>query len=95
MTPRTIIAMISGLAHPFEALDAMVSGIRIRANAALNKIMPPISKSFQRVVVIAIGPNFFKGDGAVRPAFFAFLLLRNKDNAKGKNTTGRIIHHIP
>lgn len=93
--PRTIITMISALAHPFEALDAMVSGIKMSAKAALNKIMPPISKSFHKVLMIEIGPNPFRGDGTVRPALCAFLLLKNRDSANGKKTAGKIIHQSP
>lgn len=94
-TPRTIITMITGLDHPSEALDAMVSGIRIRAKAALNKIMPPISKSFHKVFTIEMGPSPCRGDAAVSPALFAFLLFRNRDKANGKNTAGKIIHQRP
>ena len=50
--PMTIIAMILALFHPSNALDAMVSGIKMSVNPALRNTIPPMSSSKQRFFMV-------------------------------------------
>jgi hypothetical protein len=67
----------------------------MRAKAALIKAMPPMSSLNQAFFMAWTNPMPFHCDGAVNPNFYAFLLFRNSVRIRGKNITGRMIHHIP
>jgi len=43
--PMAIIVTMLPLFHPSEAFEAIVRGIRMRANPALRRTMPPMSIS--------------------------------------------------
>lgn len=91
----TSIAMISLLPHPSDGLDAIVSGIKMRAKAPLRSKIPPRSSSNQDLFRISLTARPFQAKGAVNPIYSAFLLFKNKVIASGRKMTGRMMHHIP
>lgn len=93
--PMTSMAMIFPDAHPDDCLDAIVREIRMSANAALKRSIPPISSSNQRCLITCTKLIPLNCDSVVKPSFFALRLFMNNDKARGMNMTGKIMHQIP
>lgn len=93
--PMTSMAMMLALCQPCAAFDAIVHGIKMSENAALKNMIPPISSSNQRFFRILRVPNPRHGDWVVNPRLLAFLLFNKRVKKRGKNMTGKIMHHIP
>lgn len=96
-TPTTIIAMILGLFHPFEACAASVSGTNIKVTAAESSVSPPTSRSYQvrRTMLIRLLFRFGRDEGLIRFSLRAFRWFRSKESASGRKAAGRMIAHMP
>lgn len=95
MMPIMGISMLLPLPHPSDDLDAIASGIKMRAKAPRRIKIPSRTSSNKDLIRVCWTLRPFHAEGVVSPIFLAFLLFKNKVIASGRNTTGRMMHHIP